>query len=178
MDSGVVRQHFRVSGAVTAFAFVDGQILAHRLPGGRPVVPAFIVPDVEVATGLIEAVEDVAQDPTVGTGLSKAVAAGVVGNQCAVGRASQVVGPGGRGRWVGDDVFPIPVVKIAVVHGVPPCSYACAASFFHYSVTGRKKLSKFAKKKSFLAGTDRLIPPGGFRKTRKSGILSPNDEKR
>ena len=97
VDARIVGEHPGVAHAVAAFAGVVLQVLAHRLPGSRPEIPAGVVPQVEVPAGAVELVEDVAQDAAVGAGLGKAVAAGVVGDDGAVLRRAEIVLPRGRG---------------------------------------------------------------------------------
>src|SRR5699024_9851054 len=111
-DAGIARLHFGVAHAVAALAPVSVQRLCHRLPGGGPVVAAGIVPQIEVAAGLVELVEHIPQDPAVGAGPGKAVASRMVGDDGAVLRRAQIVDPGGRGIGAVDHVFTGGIVKV------------------------------------------------------------------
>ena len=120
MDSGVVRQDFRVAGAVAAFALVLVQRFPHGLPGGRPVIGGLVVPDIDVTPRSVSVVEHIAQDPAIGAGAHEAVAARVARDQGAVFGRAQIVGPGSRGVRTCDHIFSVFIVKIAVFHSSPP----------------------------------------------------------
>ena len=119
-DAGIARLHFGVAHAVAALAPVGVQRFCHRLPGGGPVVAAGIVPQIEVAAGLVELVEHIPQDPAVGAGPGKAVASRMVGDDGAVLRRAQIVDPGGRGIGAVDHVFTGGIVKVSVSHKLLP----------------------------------------------------------
>ena len=116
-DAGIVRAHPGVAHAVTALRFVQIQGLAHRHPGGRPEIPAVVVPDVQIPSGLVEVIEDIPQNPSVGAGGGETVAAGVVGDNRAIFGRTQIVDPGCRGVRLRDDVLPISVIEVSVLHG-------------------------------------------------------------
>ena len=117
LDAGVLRFDLRVGGAVAGDGLVLVEGLFHRTPGGRPVITAFVVPQVHIAAGLVKLVEHVAQDAAVGAGLHKGIAAGVLGDDRAVFGAAQVIRPGHGRTRVGDDVLPRLIVEIAILHG-------------------------------------------------------------
>ena len=120
MDSCVVRQDFRVAGAVAAFAPVLVQRFPHGLPGGRPVIGGLVVPDIDITPGSVGVVEHIAQDPSVSAGAHEAVAAGVARDQCAVFGRAQIVRPRCRRVRACDHIFSVFIVKIAVFHSSPP----------------------------------------------------------
>ena len=120
----VVCQHVGVGDAVAALTVVLGQILSHRLPGSGPVVPAVIVPQVDVASGLVKVVEPIPKNSSIGARLAEAVAAGLIGNNRAVLGGAEIIRPGCRGIRPGDDIFPILIVKIAVFHRFCPFLYS------------------------------------------------------
>ena len=88
MNLIVVSRNFCISDAVTTFALIYIKFFSDRLPGSRPVIVGFVVTDIDVASGLVKIIEDVAQDSSVCTRLCKAVAACVVRDDSTVlGRA-------------------------------------------------------------------------------------------
>ena len=117
LDARILALDLRVGGAVAGDGLVLIQGLFHRTPGGRPVVAVLVVPQVDIAAGLVELVEGVAQDTAVGAGLDEGIAAGILGHDSAVLRAAQVVRPGHGRTGVRDHVFPCCVVEIAILHG-------------------------------------------------------------
>ena len=119
VDAAVIRLHDRIAHTVTADAFVCIQVLTHRLPGRRPEISRLTVPEVDVTPRLVELVEHVAQNPSVGSGFYEAVAPRVVGNQGPVLRRTQVVGPRRGGVGPSDDVLTGLMVKISVLHCFP-----------------------------------------------------------
>ena len=123
-NPAVVGGHYGIAHAVAAFVPAQIQRLADGLPGGGPVVGGVVVPEVEVAPRLVEAVENVTEDPAVRAGFCKAVASRIVRNDGAVFRGAQVVDPGGRGVRAGDHIFSVQGVKVSVVHrGMFPFFY-------------------------------------------------------
>ena len=117
-DACVHAFHLGIAGAVAGYGVEVMKGLFHRPPRGRPVVAVFIVPQVHIAAGLVKLVEGIAQDTACRAGLDKAVAAGILGDDGAVFRRAEVVGPGHGRAGVGDDVLPRRIVKITVLHGV------------------------------------------------------------
>ena len=116
VDAAIIRRHDRVAHSVAALAFVRIQVLSHRLPGGGPEVPRLVVPKIEIPPRLVELVEHIPKNPSVGPGFDKAVASGVVGDQRPVLRGAQVVGPRGRGVGPGDHVLMGLIVKKSILH--------------------------------------------------------------
>ena len=115
-DPVIFRADHSIACAVAAFALIFRQVLAHRLPGGGPVIAVPVVPDINIASGLVIAVEHIAEDPAVGAGFGEAVTARVIGNQSPVFGRSQIVGPGRRRIGPCYDIFLSAVIKITVFH--------------------------------------------------------------
>ena len=107
---------FGIGGAVTADGFILFQGLFRGTPGGGPEIAAFVVPQVDIPAGLVELVEHIPENPSGGAGLDEGIAAGVLGDDGAVGGTAQVIGPGHGRAGVGDDVFPGRVVEVTVLH--------------------------------------------------------------
>ena len=115
-DACIACLHPGVAHAVAALDLVIFQVLGHRLPRGRPEVPAVVIPQIDVPARLVKLVEHIPEHPAVGARPLKAVAAGVVGDDGAVGRRPQIVDPGGRGVGTVDHIFAGFVIKISVSH--------------------------------------------------------------
>ena len=93
------------------------QRFTHGLPGGGPIVFAFIIPDVEVATWLIHwnAVETQAQETPFCARPEETIAAGVVGDHSSVLAIAQVIAPRKRRIRSRDHIFFCRVVKETVL---------------------------------------------------------------
>ena len=118
MDKGIIGNHLCIAQTVAALAFVDGQILSHRLPGGRPVIFRVPVVKIEVTSGLVKVIEYIAQYSAVCPGTGKAVAAGVIGDNCSIGGRTQVIHPGSRCVGMFNYIFAVFIIKITIVHGL------------------------------------------------------------
>ena len=107
-----------VSSTVTAFALVFVKRLTYGRPGSRPVVACFSVLQVDVSAGLVNCnrVEAVTDDSSVCAGLYEAVAACIVGNDSAVLRVAEVVGPGSGSIGACDYVFLVFKIEMTVIH--------------------------------------------------------------
>ena len=95
-----------IGGAVAGDGMIVGQGLFHRAPGSGPEIAVRLVAQIDIAAGLVELVEGVAQDAAGRAGLDKAVAAGVLGDDGAVLRRAQIVGPGHGRAGIGDHILP------------------------------------------------------------------------
>ncbi len=115
-DPVIACRHAGISHSVAAGAFVVCEILAHRLPGGGPVIPGLIVTNIEVSSRLIKIVKNITENPPVCAGFYKAVAAGMVGDDRAVFRGTQIIHPGRRRIRPVDHILPVFVVKISISH--------------------------------------------------------------
>ena len=80
----IFRLKHRISHTMTATAFIILLILSNRFPGSGPKIPILIIPDINVTARLIETIEIVAKNTTIGTGFSETVAARIIGNQCTI----------------------------------------------------------------------------------------------
>lgn len=67
MDSTVICKHLRICCAMMTFTFITVQILSHRLPGCRPVIFAFVIPQINIASRLIKLVKDITQNSPIFT---------------------------------------------------------------------------------------------------------------
>ena len=107
-----------VSSTVTALALVFVKRLTYGKPGSRPVVACFSVLQVDVSAGLVNCngVEAVTDDSSVCAGLYEAVAACIVGNDSAVLRVAEVVGPGSGSIGACDYVFLVFKIEMTVIH--------------------------------------------------------------
>ena len=108
--------HPGVAHAVAALDLVVVQVFSHRLPGSGPEISALIIPQIDIPARLVKLVEHIPENPAVGTRPLEAVAAGVVGDDGAVGRRPQIVDPGGGGVGAVDHIFAGFVIKISVSH--------------------------------------------------------------
>src|SRR5450755_3614381 len=101
---------------------VPAGILLHiamgRLPGWRPVIACLVVAYVNVPSAQIEGdiVVAVARDTAQPRVAIERVTTGSIGNDAEVGLASQIINPWQRSIWPGNDIFPILVVKVSVLH--------------------------------------------------------------
>ncbi len=112
--------HFGISYAVAAFALIEFQIFPNGLPGSRPVVSGIVIPNIYIASRLVEMIEYIAQYPSICAGLGKTIAAGIVGNDRPVFRRTKVIYPGSRSVWPFNYIFPIFIIKISIFHIVIP----------------------------------------------------------
>ena len=92
---------------MTAFTFITAGFFSYRLPGSGPVILRFIIPYVKIASGLVKAVEDITQNPSVCSGFCKAVAAGIVRDDRPVFGGAQIIDPGRGCIGAGDYVFSV-----------------------------------------------------------------------
>ena len=65
MYPAVVCEHSGISHAVAASGLIGSKILSHGLPGRGPVVFGIIVPDINIASGLVKLVENITKDASV-----------------------------------------------------------------------------------------------------------------
>ena len=130
-DPCVFRHDLRVAGAMPAFAPVSVEGLSHGLPGGRPVIAGPIVADIDVTSRPVCVVEHIPQDPSVRAGAHETVPTGIVRDQRSVFGGAEIVGPGRRSVRPGDHIFPVRIVKIAVIHDDPP---VIQMTFFLYQL--------------------------------------------
>ncbi len=152
VDAAVIGAHFGIPCPMAAFTAIGFQILPHRLPRRRPVIPRAVVTEIEIPPRLVKLVEHITQNPPVRARPGKAVAACVVGNQCAVLRRSKVIRPGRRGIRTGDYIFPRLVVKVSVLHG-RSLPYISSIRMW-LSVSGSaESVSRFRRTAPFSTGT-------------------------
>jgi len=92
-DAGVLALHDRVGHAVAALRLVLVEGLGDGLPGGRPEIAGGFVAQVKLAARLVhrDAVETHPQEATGGAALVERIAAGVVGDDGAILRRTEVV---------------------------------------------------------------------------------------
>ena len=117
-DAGIFRGNFCVGRTVTAFGFKILQRLADRLPACGPEVFALLVVEIQIPAGLIHGnnIETKPREPALCCRLVETVAAGIVGDDRAVFRRSQIIAPGSWSVRPFDDVFFVRVVKISESH--------------------------------------------------------------
>ena len=85
-DPRILRTHDGISGAVTDSGLVGIQGLAHGLPGGGPVIPGLIVPQIDESAGKGHfGIKAEAHDAAVGAALYETVPLCVAGDDGAVG---------------------------------------------------------------------------------------------
>ena len=120
MDTRVFCAHGGVAESMATFTFVGFEIFSYGLPGCRPEIFGSVVTDIDIASRLVKLVKDIAQDATVCSGTGKAVATRIVGNDGPIFRGSQIVNPGSRCVGAGNNVFPVVVVEISVIHNYLP----------------------------------------------------------
>ena len=116
MNPSVIRRHFCVCRPVAALAFIICKLLSHRLPGSGPIIFTFIVSDINVTPRLIKMIENIAQNPSGCTGFGKTVPAGIIGNDSAVLRGTEIVCPRCRRIRPLNHIFPFRIIKIAKLH--------------------------------------------------------------
>ena len=64
-DPVITGGHPGIAHTVITFTFIIVKVFAHRLPGGRPVILRLVITDVKISAGLVKAVENVTQNPSV-----------------------------------------------------------------------------------------------------------------
>src|ERR1039458_8977737 len=91
-----------------------------RFLGGRPVLAALVVAQVEIAAADVEGdvVIAIPRDPAQTRVAVEGIASGGIGNDSEIFLASQIVDPWQGRMWPGNDVFPIVVVEVTVLHRI------------------------------------------------------------
>ena len=120
---GDLRFHIRVSAGDNGVpqpvaAFVRFQRLHHRLPGGRPILALFLIPDIEISPWAVDGliVEFIAGHPAVGWITVKAETTAGIGDDAAKTTIAKIIDPGSGGIRPRYHIFSALVVKIAVPH--------------------------------------------------------------
>jgi hypothetical protein len=95
-----------------------GKRLAHGLPGKAPVLPGIIIPYIHIVAGPVQGnpVRPKPGYPVKFRGLVKKVAPGVLAENPAHILEAYIIGPGNRRIRPFYNVFPVWLVKIAVLH--------------------------------------------------------------
>ena len=114
---------FGVGCAVATYRAVCVQRFGYRLPAGGPEITGFVIPKVQVTPRFIKLVEGIAKNPPRRAGFNEAVTARVDGDDRAIFGRTQIVRPWGGGVGVGNHILARVLVKIAVLHGMPPYKY-------------------------------------------------------
>ena len=105
---------------MAAFALVLIKGLTYGRPGSRPVIPCFAVLKIDVTTGLVHSnrVEAVTDNTSVCAGFNEAVAACVIGNNCAVFGRAEIVRPCRGSIGTGNHILFVLFIKKAVIHWI------------------------------------------------------------
>ncbi len=115
-DAAILRAYGRVTHAVPARVLL--QIAAGGHPGWRPVFPALVVTQVDVTPAVIQ--RNVVIPPACDASQTrisiKRITTGSIGNNAEVRLASEIIDPRQWRIWLSDYIFPVPIVKIAVLH--------------------------------------------------------------
>ena len=115
-NSIVVCCHFSIAHTVPAYAFIAIQAFPHGLPGGRPIVFGIIITNIKVTSGLVEAVENIAEYPPVCAGLCEAVSSRIIGDDCTIIRRTKIVYPRCGSIRPVNHVFSVCIIKISISH--------------------------------------------------------------
>jgi hypothetical protein len=95
------------------------QGLSHRLPGQGPVIPAVVIPDIDIVAGPVHGhpVGPEPGNPVVFRGFIKKIAPGGMVKHPAHIPDTDIISPGNRHIDPVYHVFPVFIVKISVLHG-------------------------------------------------------------
>ena len=115
-DLRVLRGDAGISQTMTALTLVILEIFADRLPGCRPVIAGLLITQVDVPSGGIIFIEMIADDTSLRSALYETVAACIIGNDGAVLRRAEVIGPGCRCVRTSDHVLFVRFIKKTVLH--------------------------------------------------------------
>ena len=105
-NSGIFCGKDGVSCSMAAFALIGVQRLSDRLPGSRPIIRCIIVPQVDIPSGKCHiGIEPIAGNSSIGARLYETISGSLIGNNSAIFRGTQIIGPGSRCVRLGDDIF-------------------------------------------------------------------------
>ena len=124
-DVLVIALEAGIAQAVPRFIFGFIQQKARGLPAQGPVLPAFIVPQVDVVSRPVHgnAVGAETGNPVMLRAVQPAVASGIMGNHGAHSLGTQIVCHGNRHVDPVNHVFACGIIEISVTHIEPPALY-------------------------------------------------------